>query len=59
MLKPILLRINKDLVFQAAQMKTPLKVMLSEGNIFKTFPSVGSAAVGVTEVYSKTSTVLQ
>ena len=50
MLKPIFLRINKDLVFQAAQMKTPLKVMLSEGNIFKTFPSVGSAAVGVTEV---------
>ena len=50
MLKPIFPRINKDLVFQASQMKTPLNIMPSEGRIFKAFSSVGSAAVGVTEV---------
>ena len=39
-------RINKDLIFQASQMKTHLKVMLSEGHIRKTLAVIASSVVG-------------
>ncbi len=50
-------RSNKDVVFQALQIKNPLKVMLSEGPIIKTLASVASSVVGGTGFEPATSTV--
>jgi hypothetical protein len=57
MLRGIGQRINKDKVFQAQQMKNPLKVTLSEGPIMKTHASVASSVVGGTGFEPATSTV--
>ena len=57
MLRGIGQRINKDKVFQAPQMKNPLKVTLSEGPIMKTLASVASSMVGGTGFEPATSTV--
>ena len=42
----ISLRVNDDAVFQASESKNPLKVMLSEGHIFKTLAVIASSVMG-------------
>jgi hypothetical protein len=50
-------RSNREKVFQALDMKNPLKVTLSEGLIMKTLTSVASSVVGGTGFEPATSTV--
>ena len=50
-------RKNKDAVFQASEMKNPLKVMLSEGHILKTLISVAFILVGTRGFEPRTPTV--
>ena len=57
MLNCISQRINKDAVFQASEKKNPLKVMLSEGYIFKTLTSLASCLVGTRGFEPRTPTV--
>ncbi len=46
-----------DKVFRVSQSKNPLKVMLSEGHIFKTLAVIASSVVGGTGFEPATSTV--
>ena len=50
-------RKNKDAVFQASEMKNPLKLMVSEGPILEILVSIASSVVGTRGFEPRTPTV--